>query len=91
MVGAIAASVGAWFVLDTGLSVILGFVGHAAFNVVFAAAPATPLVAISRTPITETSTRPESDRFERLLPAAALDGTVQLAEPMSAGVGETAR
>lgn len=43
---AIATGVGAWFVLDTGLSLILGFVGHAAFNVVFVVALAVPLVAI---------------------------------------------
>ena len=43
---AITIGVGAWFVLDTGLSLTLGFVGHAAFNVVFAVALAIPLVAI---------------------------------------------
>lgn len=43
---AIVASVGAWFVLDTGISLILGFVGHALFNVGFTIALAVPLVAI---------------------------------------------
>ena len=43
---AIAAGVGAWFVLDTGLSLILGFVGHAVFNVMFILALAIPLIAI---------------------------------------------
>lgn len=43
---AIATGVGAWFVLDTGLSLILGFVGHALFNVAFAVALAIPLAAI---------------------------------------------
>ncbi|MFZ1277356.1 MAG: hypothetical protein WAQ51_18285, partial [Candidatus Microthrix parvicella] len=42
----IVGSVGAWFILDTGLSLILGFAGHAAFNVAFAAGLAVPLVAI---------------------------------------------
>jgi len=35
-----------WFVLDTGLSLVLGFVGHALFNVAFAVALAVPLTAI---------------------------------------------
>ncbi len=35
-----------WFVLDTGLSLILGFLGHALFNVGFAVALAVPLLAI---------------------------------------------
>ena len=43
---AITTGVGVWFVLDTGLSLILGFVGHAVFNVAFAVALAIPLVAI---------------------------------------------
>ncbi len=45
---AIVAAVGVWFVLDTGLSLILGFVGHALFNIVFAVALALPLSAIKR-------------------------------------------
>lgn len=45
---AIVAAVGGWFVLDTGLSLLLGFVGHALFNVAFAVALAVPLFAISR-------------------------------------------
>ncbi len=35
-----------WFALDTGLSLALGFVGHALFNVGFAVALAVPLAAI---------------------------------------------
>lgn len=50
----VAISAGGWFVLDTGVSVLLGFVGHALFNVAFAAALAAPLAAIkldiARTP-----------------------------------------
>ncbi len=37
-----------WFVLDTGLSLLLGFVGHGLFNVGFAIALAVPLAAIRR-------------------------------------------
>lgn len=33
----IVASVAIWFVLDTGISLVLGYVGHAAFNVAFVA------------------------------------------------------
>ena len=43
---AVAAGTGAWFVLDTGLSLFLGYVGHAGFNLAFAVALAVPLVAI---------------------------------------------
>ncbi len=35
-----------WFVLDTGLSLVLGFVGHALFNVGFALGLALPLSAL---------------------------------------------
>lgn len=45
---AIVGAVTSWFVLDTGLSLVLGFAGHAAFNVVFAVALALPLWAIRR-------------------------------------------
>lgn len=45
---AIAVSVSAWFVLDTGLSLVLGFAGHALFNVVFITALVVPLAAIRR-------------------------------------------
>lgn len=45
---AIVAAVTVWFVLDTGLSLVLGFVGHALFNVAFAVAVAVPLAAIRR-------------------------------------------
>ncbi|MEM9042815.1 MAG: hypothetical protein AAGD33_23260 [Actinomycetota bacterium] len=44
----IAGAATAWFVLDTGASLLLGFVGHAAFNVGFAVALAAPLVMIRR-------------------------------------------
>lgn len=42
----VASSIAAWFVLDTGLSLALGYVGHAVFNLVFVLAFAVPLVAI---------------------------------------------
>ena len=45
---AVVGSATLWFVLDTGLSLALGFVGHAAFNVGFAVALAVPLAAIRR-------------------------------------------
>lgn len=44
----ISTGVGVWFVLDTGISLILGFLGHAVFNVVFAIALAVPLFFIRR-------------------------------------------
>ena len=37
-----------WFVLDTGISSLLGFAGHAWFNVAFAVALPGPLVMIRR-------------------------------------------
>lgn len=37
-----------WFVLDTGISLLLGFAGHAWFNVAFAVALAGPLLMIRR-------------------------------------------
>jgi hypothetical protein len=37
-----------WFLLDTGLSLVLGFVGHALFNVVFAIGLAVPLAALKQ-------------------------------------------
>ena len=43
---AVVAAAALWFVLDTGVSLVLGFVGHAAFNVGFGVALAAPLVAI---------------------------------------------
>jgi hypothetical protein len=43
---AIVISVTIWFVLDTGLSLVLGFIGHALFNVAFAIGLAVPLAAI---------------------------------------------
>ncbi len=43
---AVAASVGVWFTLDTGISIALGFVSHGAFNLVFLAALAVPLIGL---------------------------------------------
>ncbi len=43
---AIVTALAVWLALDTGLSLILGFVGHALFNVAFALALAFPLAAI---------------------------------------------
>ena len=43
---AIVAATSVWFFLNTGLSVILGFVGHAPFNVAFAVALAVPLAVL---------------------------------------------
>lgn len=43
---AVTTSVAVWFVLDTGLSLSLGFVGHALFNIAFAVALSVPLVAL---------------------------------------------
>lgn len=43
---AIAGAIAAWFLLDTGLSLALGFTGHAAFNISFGFALAVPLLAI---------------------------------------------
>lgn len=42
----VASSVAAWFVVDTGLSLALGYVGHALFNLGFVLALALPLAAI---------------------------------------------
>ncbi len=42
----ITSAASAWFVFDTGLSLVLGYVGHALFNVVFALALAVPLAGI---------------------------------------------
>ena len=44
----ISGSAAAWFTLDTGTSLALGFDGHALFNVGFAVLLAVPLVAIRR-------------------------------------------
>lgn len=43
---AVATASVVWFALDTGLSLVLGFVGHGLFNVGFAVALAVPLAAI---------------------------------------------
>lgn len=43
---AIVSATLVWFILDTGLSLSLGFVGHALFNVAFAIGLAIPLAAI---------------------------------------------
>ena len=49
---AVALSLGAWFVLDTGMSLVLGFPTHALFNLVFAIALAVPLIGLRRSPST---------------------------------------
>ena len=41
-------SVGAWFVLDTGMSLVLGFPTHALFNLPFALALGIPVVRLAR-------------------------------------------
>jgi hypothetical protein len=41
-----------WFVLDTGMSLVLGFPTHALFNVPFAFALGLPLIALRRSAIT---------------------------------------
>jgi hypothetical protein len=43
-------SLALWFVLDTGMSLALGFPTHAAFNVPFAIALATPLIRMRTAP-----------------------------------------
>jgi hypothetical protein len=43
---AVVASTLNWFILDTGISLALGFVGHALFNVAFAIGLAVPLAAL---------------------------------------------
>jgi hypothetical protein len=40
-----------WFVLDTGMSLVLGFPTHALFNVPFALALGLPLIALRRSAI----------------------------------------
>ena len=39
-------SVAVWFVLDTGMSLVLGFPTHAVFNLIFLAALGIPLLAL---------------------------------------------
>lgn len=56
---AIVSAVAARFVLDTGLSLLLGFVGHALFNVGFMMALAVPLSAIKQE-LRVTATTPTS-------------------------------
>lgn len=46
--GFLLLAVGLWFVLDTGMSLVLGFPTHALFNVPFALALAVPLIALRR-------------------------------------------
>jgi hypothetical protein len=41
---------GLWFVLDTGMSLVLGFPTHALFNIPFALALGIPLLALRRSP-----------------------------------------
>lgn len=43
---AVASSIGVWFVLDTTMSLVLGWPTHAAFNVPFAAGLGLPLFAL---------------------------------------------
>lgn len=43
---AVVSASAVWFALDTGLSLVLGFIGHGLFNVGFALALAVPLAAI---------------------------------------------
>jgi uncharacterized BrkB/YihY/UPF0761 family membrane protein len=45
---AVVLSLAAWFVLDTGMSMVLGFPTHALFNLVFAVALAVPLIGLRR-------------------------------------------
>ncbi len=45
---ALIIAVGLWFVLDTGMSLVLGFPRHALFNVPFALALGIPLIALLR-------------------------------------------
>lgn len=42
----LARSVAVWFVLDTGMSLVLGFPAHALFNVPFGVALAVPLIGL---------------------------------------------
>lgn len=42
----LAQSLTLWFVLDTGMSLVLGFPAHALFNLPFGVALATPLIAL---------------------------------------------
>jgi hypothetical protein len=46
--GAVAASIGVWFVADTGFSIVVGQDEHALFNVGFLVAIAVPLIALRR-------------------------------------------
>lgn len=43
-------SLALWFVLDTGMSIALGFPTHAAFNLTFAIALAAPLIRLRSSP-----------------------------------------
>ena len=52
---AVALSLAAWFVLDTGMSLVLGFPAHALFNLVFAIALAVPLIGLRRSRPTPTA------------------------------------
>lgn len=45
---AMAVSLGLWFALDTGMSLVLGYPTHALFNLLFAAALGLPLWQLSR-------------------------------------------
>jgi len=45
---ALIFAVGLWFVLDTGMSLVLGFPAHALFNIPFALALGIPLLALRK-------------------------------------------
>jgi len=46
----LASSLAVWFVLDTGMSLVLGYPTHALFNVPFGIALGAPLVALRESP-----------------------------------------
>ena len=46
----VALSLTSWFVIDTGISLVLGFPTHALFNVAFAVALAVPMIGLHRSP-----------------------------------------
>lgn len=54
---AVVASIGVWFVLDTGASLALGFWTHAVFNVGFLVLIGVPLTRVSPGPRPRTSRR----------------------------------
>lgn len=56
----LVASLGTWFTLDTGVSLVLGFWQHAVFNLVFAAALGVPLAGMRRAHNAPDNTQPPS-------------------------------